>query len=112
MRRREKPRDIASDALIALRTAMGLTQQDFAVKVMDNAAVSTIGRWETHGPPRGDTLLRFAQIADEQARVCTNLQDQLRFLLISGTFKKLYLDDMREEMEGELILLPKVKGQR
>jgi hypothetical protein len=46
MSEHRKPRDAASDALIALRTAMGKTQAAFAVEVL-KTAVTTIARYET-----------------------------------------------------------------
>jgi hypothetical protein len=59
-----KARDAASEALIELRSAMGKSQASFAVEVM-KTAVKTVARWETNGPPRGNTLLRLESIARE-----------------------------------------------
>jgi transcriptional regulator with XRE-family HTH domain len=53
-----------SQALADLRKAMGKTQQEFAVHVLD-CAISTLARYETSDPPRGDVLLRLAEIADK-----------------------------------------------
>lgn len=58
-------RDAASSALIKLRREMGKTQQTFAVEVLD-VAIGTVARYETSEPPRGEVLLRLADIAREQ----------------------------------------------
>lgn len=55
-------------ALRNLRTALGLTQQDLAVKL--GKAVATVARWETSRPPRGAELaeiLAFAVQANQPA---------------------------------------------
>jgi hypothetical protein len=53
----------ASQALIDLRKALGkMTQQDFAVKVLE-CATTTISRYESFGPPKGDALLKLRAIA-------------------------------------------------
>jgi transcriptional regulator with XRE-family HTH domain len=59
----EKQRTATSQALIELRKAMGLSQQRFAVEIM-NVAVPTIGRWESNAPPESpEALERLAAIA-------------------------------------------------
>jgi transcriptional regulator with XRE-family HTH domain len=60
----EKQRSAASQAVLALREAMGKTQQTFAVEVM-KTSIGTIARWETADPPRGDALLRLRSVARE-----------------------------------------------
>jgi hypothetical protein len=65
MEQPEKTRSAASEALIALRHAMGKTQQTFAVEVL-KTAIGTIARYETNDPPRGEVLLRLKDIAHEQ----------------------------------------------
>lgn len=60
-------KDPAITALVALRHHLGLTQQRFAVEVMDSA-VTTVARWETTFPPRGDVLLRLTTIAEKNDR--------------------------------------------
>jgi transcriptional regulator with XRE-family HTH domain len=64
----EKKRSDASEALIALRKAMGKTQQTFAVEVL-KTAIGTIARYESSDPPRGDVLLRLRDIAREQGLI-------------------------------------------
>jgi len=60
-----KKHSAASGLLITLRKLLGMTQQEFAGQVM-NTAVTTIGRWETSNPPpRGEALLKLADIAGE-----------------------------------------------
>jgi transcriptional regulator with XRE-family HTH domain len=60
--------DRASVALVALRKAMKMTQQEFAVKVLQSA-ITTVSRYESgNPPPRGDVLLRFRDIASEQGQ--------------------------------------------
>jgi DNA-binding transcriptional regulator YiaG len=61
----EKQRSSGSQAVIALREALGKTQQTFAVEVM-KTSIGTIARWETSDPPRGDALLRLRSVAREQ----------------------------------------------
>lgn len=53
----------ASEALKALRAALGETQQQFAHRV--GMAITTIARYETSRPPRGSVLVTFANIAEE-----------------------------------------------
>jgi transcriptional regulator with XRE-family HTH domain len=52
----------ASAALIALREALGMSQQRLAVEIL-HVSISTVGRWESFEPPTGETLLRLADIA-------------------------------------------------
>lgn len=56
----------ASQALKALRKALGMTQTTFAVTVA-HLAVTTVARYETSHPPKGDVLLRLAAIAEREA---------------------------------------------
>ena len=53
-----------SQALAELRRAIGKTQQEFATQVLKTSLV-TIARYETSHPPRGNVLLRLADIAEE-----------------------------------------------
>jgi transcriptional regulator with XRE-family HTH domain len=64
--RQNKQRHPASEALIELREALGMSQQDFAVTEL-KSALNTVGRYETTNPPRGDTLLRLAEIAERRS---------------------------------------------
>jgi len=47
--------------VIALREALNLTQQEFATVLQ--AAISTVARWETKDPPKGDALLQLSNVA-------------------------------------------------
>lgn len=78
---RDSRRDPASEAVIALRKAMGMTQQKFAVKAME-CAVTTVGRWESFLPPHGETLLTLARVARKY-----------KHNRISDRFLVLYLDE-------------------
>src|SRR5712691_930163 len=82
MERHEKRRHAASDAVIALRQALGLTQQELAVKLL-KSAITTVARYETSNPPRGDVLLRFATIAEKK-----------KLFVLRDVFRRLYLDDV------------------
>jgi hypothetical protein len=94
MRSQRKQRSAGSEAVFALRNAMGKTQQTFAVEVL-NIAISTIGRWETWDPPKGDALLRLAEIAD------TNGHREIR-----DRFRELYLDDVLPRLGFNIIVNP------
>ena len=51
-------------AIRELRSSLQMTQQDFAYKFP--TAIRTIARWENDQPPRGDALVRLAQMAEAQ----------------------------------------------
>lgn len=95
MHKHEKPRHAANDAVAALRKAMGLTQTSFAVEVM-KVAISTLARYETSTPPRGDVLLQLASIAGREALECRPEQ-RTRFVELRDTFRVLYFKDSFEE---------------
>jgi transcriptional regulator with XRE-family HTH domain len=57
-------RDPASLALIELRKVLKMSQAEFAIRLM-NVAPITVYRLEKTDPPRGDTLLQLAEIADK-----------------------------------------------
>ena len=57
-------RDPASQALVDLRAALGVTQQVLAVKFLD-CATTTVSRYESFGPPKGDILLTLRRIAHD-----------------------------------------------
>jgi transcriptional regulator with XRE-family HTH domain len=84
MSRHEKTRDKTSTALIALRAASGQTQQEFAVEVL-KTAVTTIARYESTHPPRGEVLLRLADIADQRRRF--DLADVFRHSYLEQALK-------------------------
>ena len=89
MRRNDIQRDAASLAVIALRAALGKTQQRFS-EIARNT-LGTVAAWETSRPPKGDALLKLAAIAWE------NNQGAL-----SQEFEVLYLDEIvpRLRMKG------------
>jgi transcriptional regulator with XRE-family HTH domain len=86
MNEHEKQRDAASQTLIDLRTKLGKSQASFAVEVM-KTAVTTVARWETNGPPRGEVLIRLRDIAREH-----------RLYELASRFELIY----RQEMEKPL----------
>lgn len=66
-------RQPVSQALVDLREGLEMSQQRFAVEIL-NCAVGTVARYETFAPPKGEMLLRLMSIAAEakmqpQARV-------------------------------------------
>jgi transcriptional regulator with XRE-family HTH domain len=71
-RRKEKyTRHRLSRALITLREQLGETQQKFADRV--GLTVTTIARYETQRPPRGQMLARLEQVARSEGHAeCAN----------------------------------------
>jgi transcriptional regulator with XRE-family HTH domain len=65
LRPRKKRNDIGelSQAVKALREALGQTQQQFANTL--NTAITTIARYETGRPPQGQFLARLAEVASQ-----------------------------------------------
>lgn len=53
-------------AVKELRTALGETQEQFAVRM--KTVVRTISRWEGNRPPRGDVLRALARLAEKANR--------------------------------------------
>jgi transcriptional regulator with XRE-family HTH domain len=90
----EKKRAGASDALIALRKAMGKTQQTFAVEVL-KSSIGTVARYETADPPQGDVLLRLRDIAREHG-----------FHEIASRFELAYREQMQKPLLSELTTVP------
>ena len=106
MRRNEKTRNAASRALIALREEMGKTQQQFAVEVLDTT-VTTMGRYETTHPPRGEVLLTLARIAEESAlSKVSEQQKQIRLLALRDAFREMYLEQVAENLGFQLVVMP------
>jgi len=75
----------ASEALVSLRKAMEKTQTDFAVGVL-KCAISTLARYETSDPPRGEVLLKLADIAARN-----------QHSVLADTFRRIYLDEVFEK---------------
>jgi transcriptional regulator with XRE-family HTH domain len=99
MRKHRATRNEASATLVALRTAMKMSQAQFAVMVLETA-VTTIARYETSHPPQGDLLLRLAAIAEKQG--LNDLRD---------VFRKLYLEDVKEKIGFDLLTVAKTETE-
>jgi transcriptional regulator with XRE-family HTH domain len=93
----EKPRHAASQAVIDLRKALGMTQQQFAVEVL-GTAVTTIARYETTHPPPRDVLERLWKISQSQALEASDPDQRRKLLKVSMRFHELLLDYVRSEM--------------
>ena len=94
----EKARDAASEALVTLRRAMGLSQQRFAVEVM-KTAITTVARWETSHPPGPEVLLKLAAVAEKE-----------KLFDLRDTFRRLFVEDQTDGMGFELVLYTFFKG--
>jgi hypothetical protein len=99
----EKPRNAASAAVIALRKALGMTQQAFAVEVL-KTAITTIARYETSHPPRGDALLRLASAAEDRMRTSAHGEDLLR---LRDEFRRLYIEEVLSSLGFSLLMAPR-----
>jgi hypothetical protein len=108
MREHEKPRDAASRAVIALRTALGKTQQTFAVEDL-KSAVTTVARYETSHPPRGDALLRLAEIADQA--IPKHRETQTDLIKLRENFRRMYAEDVLQKIGFQLSLVPKTRSR-
>ena len=71
---------------------MGMTQQRFAVEAL-KTAITTVARYETTHPPRGDALLRLAKIA-----VQNDLPD------LAARFQRLHLDEVLSGLHFNLVV--------
>src|SRR5262245_4068820 len=58
-----RPRSEISQLVIELRTALGETQQQFAVRL--GVALTSVARWETTYPPRAERIEQLAVLAEE-----------------------------------------------
>jgi transcriptional regulator with XRE-family HTH domain len=99
MKEHRKQRNAASEALITLRTAMGMSQAQFAVMVLESA-VTTVARYETSHPPQGDLLIRLAEIAEQHELI------QLR-----DVFRKLYFAETKGKAGFDLMTIPKTEAE-
>jgi transcriptional regulator with XRE-family HTH domain len=100
-KRKKTTRSDAATALVRLRELLGKTQQEFAA--LSETAISTIGRWESYDPPRGEALLRLAEVA-EQSGLGRPAKEGIPFMEMSVRFYKLYLDEVRENVKGNQII--------
>ena len=93
--------DEASMALVALRKALDLTQQQFAVTLLDHA-VTTVSRWESgNPPPRGESLLRLRAIAYERQLGAEKAEDKEKealFRHLKDTFDRVWAMDAWKQM--------------
>jgi DNA-binding transcriptional regulator YiaG len=85
-RKTDKPRDEASQAVIALRNALNMTQQEFAVEAV-KTSIGTVAVWETNRPPRGDALLKLADVAWNYGQ--TGLSDRFETLFLEDVVPRL-----------------------
>jgi hypothetical protein len=105
VRTKGKERDKASQALIDLRIAMGMSQGEFADNVMGLSEIS-IARYETSHPPRGEQLIRFAEIADQQGRLAKdNHRRQYSFAMIADRFRVLYVAGLVDSAPAQLTMV-------
>ena len=59
----QKQQDPLNEAVRALRTALGESQQAFAYRMQ--TAIRTIARYESSRPPKGKALAEFSRMADD-----------------------------------------------
>jgi transcriptional regulator with XRE-family HTH domain len=85
MARHKKTRGAASRAVIDLRNSLGKTQQEFAHAL--KCAISTVARWETKDPPKGDALFQLAEFAKKQGHT-----------YLGQHFELMYLDEVRANL--------------
>jgi transcriptional regulator with XRE-family HTH domain len=92
---KSKRNDPASVLLVDLRKAMKMTQQEFAVQVLQGA-ITTVSRYESgNPPPRGEVLFRLSDIAHKHG---------LREL--SSQFRVLYLEDVLKAVGSQVTVIP------
>jgi transcriptional regulator with XRE-family HTH domain len=88
---------MASDALIALRKALGKSQSEFALELLDTA-VTTVSRYETSNPPVGKVLLRLAKIADTHG-----------LFHIRDLFRGIYIEEIIAPLDFEVVQCPPIR---
>lgn len=94
----------ASLAVIEMRSALEMTQQEFAGEVM-GCAISSLARYETTHPPTGNALLRFASKSaqyhlPESERAFRYLYAKEKLMEIPPD---LYFDNLANRSDGVLI---------
>lgn len=82
----QKMRHPASEALVTLRAALGMTQSEFSRNILSTSKI-TLARYETSHPPSGDLLLRLAAIAAKHGQ--RELQRTFQILYYEELFKQL-----------------------
>lgn len=100
-----RTRHPASDAVLDLREALEKTQPELAMMV--GASRTSVARWETSHPPRGETLLRLAKFAKQQAigKHGPTVGESLGKVEIA--FMSLYFDEILENVGGEILADPR-----
>jgi hypothetical protein len=112
MKENDRTRHATSDALIALRQAMKMTQAQFAVLVLD-CAITTVGRYETTHPPQGDLLLRLGKIAKQEAnKQERSAAERQIFIDLGDRFSELYVQDVHDRLGWDLMMIPKTEAER
>ncbi len=89
MRRTRFP---ASDAILDLREALGVTQPEFAQ--IFGSGRSSVARWETSDPPHGITLLELSKLARERAAFYKDPKTAQKFFDIAANFRRIYLEEV------------------
>jgi transcriptional regulator with XRE-family HTH domain len=102
MGRHRTKRKEASNAVVALRKLLGVTQQQFASEVL-KVAISSVARWETKDPPHGETLIQLADIAERNGVGLHHTKGQ-PFMELGSVFRRLYLDEVRANLGGGQII--------
>lgn len=106
-------RNAASQTVLALRKALGKTQQAFATEIA-KTAITTVARWETGNPaPRGEVLLRLAQLADENGEL--GLRDDFKILFadeIIGKLGNMMVVPETSDRESHGYIFEKLRDQR
>jgi hypothetical protein len=102
MRPYTKTRSEASVELIWLRKCLGLSQAEFAVKLLDVCPM-TISRMETVNPPEGEMLFKLSQIAeDETMKGGANNEELWR---LAERFRVMYLEELVGKIREPLTIV-------
>lgn len=71
-----------------------MTQQQFAVEAV-KTSVGTVAVWETTRPPRGDALLKLADVAWERGQ--PRLADEFRWLFLDEVVPRLQVGGVNRQ---------------
>lgn len=85
-----RPRSEISQLVIQLRSALGLTQQQFAS--LTEVALTSVARWETLYPPRAKRIEQLAVLAEENG--LPGIARQFR-----GSFRRVTAAEILNEVE-------------
>ena len=101
----------ASQALIDLRAALEVTQQGLAVNFL-HCATTTVSRYESFGPPKGNMLLELRAIAKKEAMKATPDKKE-KLEEIAERFQRLWLEEvyalLGPDAKSMLIMDPSVQ---